>query len=139
MKPFFTIFFIVVTTVITAQVNIIAGSYSADLTEATTGNHTHWDLELTKQGTFEYHCLRKLAGQAEENSYGRGTWSSKKLVITFRTRETDLNTTYTENLDNAKAISSWISPFRKSETDEKEHIQFFTSKGDLKDIKLYKN
>lgn len=102
------LFLVLVTCVafsVCGQENKIVGEYS----KRSDPIHKHvvkWTVQLKDDGTFSYNFYRHLSCDncEEENFSGKGTWTSKKNLITFKTDvEKDLDSTNTMNFTNTKA------------------------------------
>ena len=87
------------------QENKIVGEYGKRFDPI----HKHvvkWTVQLRDDGTFLYNFYRHLSCDTceEENLSGKGTWTTKKNLITFETDvEKELDSTYTMNFTNTKA------------------------------------
>ncbi|MEM7087263.1 MAG: hypothetical protein AAF489_13830 [Bacteroidota bacterium] len=62
-------------------------------------------LSLHSDGTFVFHSYRKIKTDSpDENSYGKGTWASKKdLYIFSADRNSDFDEKYTLDFDKSRA------------------------------------
>ena len=110
MAKAFTLLLILCSVYSNAQEEDFTGTYIwKSSTNVNTGNGTQESqiiriLTIKQNGTFAFDRLRPAWGNnAEDNIYGRGTWTSKGKHIYFHTDpETDLDEKYTLNFTNTK-------------------------------------
>jgi hypothetical protein len=86
-------------------------------------------LTLNTDGTFEYYNYRRVENgiPKETHTYGKGTWTQHKKVISFFTESTDLNDKFTLDFTGTKARFISKSPRDKSDRVIKTALSFFES------------
>ncbi|WP_460220541.1 hypothetical protein [Psychroserpens sp. MEBiC05023] len=84
-------------------------------------------LTLRTDGTFEFYNYRfdENGIPKEARTYGKGTWTIDKKVITFRTSALDLDKKYTLNFNNSKARFNTKSPRDKTNRVIADFIVFY--------------
>lgn len=127
MKQFLVIIFISFNLNVFSQVGVYVKGNSPSSIDDT---KIKWILSLKNDGTFLYHFLRDISGEAnpEENFYGKGTWKAEKNLVFFYTdKETELDETYTVDFTNSKARYITKSPRDKSNKVVKTALRFYES------------
>ena len=72
--------------------------------------------------------LKNLKGMLkEENSYAKGTWTSKNNYIYFHSTKSDFDNTYTLDFNNSKAVFKTKHPRDKSNRIITPHLIFLES------------
>lgn len=86
-------------------------------------------LTLYSDGTFEYYNYRYVENglPKETHTYGKGTWSQNKKVITFFTETSHLDDKYTLDFSGTKARFITKSPRDKSDRIIKTSLSFYES------------
>lgn len=86
-------------------------------------------LTLNTDGTFEYYNYRRIENgiPKETHTYGKGTWTQHKKVISFYTAPTDLDDKFTLDFTGAKARFISKSPRDKSDRVIKTSLSFYQS------------
>jgi len=111
-----------------AQSEKLVGDYNLSIeTENASFTYT---LILQQDGTFTFHSYsnHKQAISPESNTYGKGTWTAEKNIITFYTNQNiDFNDQHTLDFNNSKAIFISKSPRDKSDKVIKTRLQFYKS------------
>ncbi|WP_055445181.1 hypothetical protein [Lacinutrix himadriensis] len=111
-----------------AQSEKLDGNYNLSIeTENASFTYT---LILQQDGTFIFHSYtnNKQAIPPESNTYGKGTWTSEKNIITFSANpNTDFNEKHTLDFNNSKARFISKSPRDKSDKVVKTRLQFYKS------------
>ena len=142
MKQILLLITISTSITVTAQWEIFTGEYNKRY-ELKDGGIIEYRLSLHPDGTFSFHNYRKLTCSmcAEENQYGKGTWTAKKNDIYFFTnKERDVDDIHTLDFTNTKARSNRKSPRNKSSKVNQESIRFYSSEIPwLKGWELFRN
>lgn len=111
-----------------AQSEKLVGDYNLSIeTENASFTYT---LSLQQDGTFTFHFYsnHKQAISPEFNTYGKGTWTAEKNIITFSTNQNiDFNDQHTLDFNNSKARFISKSPRDKSDKVIKTRLQFYKS------------
>ncbi|WP_431133269.1 hypothetical protein [Psychroserpens mesophilus] len=86
-------------------------------------------LTLNTDGTFEYYNYRRIENgiPKETHTYGRGTWTQDKKVISFTTEASGVNDKFTLDFTGTKARFITKSPRDKSDRIIKTALSFFES------------
>jgi hypothetical protein len=84
-------------------------------------------LTLNADGTFEFYNYRFIEKGIPKitRSYGKGTWTKNKKVITFSTEASDVDSKYTLDFNNSKARFNSKSPRDKTNRVFAEFIVFY--------------
>lgn len=84
-------------------------------------------LTLNIDGSFEFYNYRYIENgiPKETLSYGKGSWTKDKKVITFSTKASDLDKKYTLDFNNSKARFNTKSPRGKSNRVIADFIVFY--------------
>lgn len=141
MKFSITLVLLFIALTIYSQSEKYAGIYSKhyDVNEEGT---LDYNLNLNLDGTFTYHCYRKISQKnPEENFYGKGTWKVEKdkVIYFYSDKELDLDEKNTIDFTNTKARYITKSPRDKSDKEVKTHLRFYESETLwLKGHKLFK-
>lgn len=107
----------------------IAGEYG----QSSDPIHEHvvkWTVQLKDDGEFSYNFYRHLSCDncEEENFSGKGTWTARKNLITFKTDTIkDLDSIYTMNFAHTKARFQSKSPRNKSSKVIPDALIFYES------------
>lgn len=99
-------------------------------------------LTLDSDGTFEFYNYRYIENGIPKitRSYGKGTWTKDKKVITFSTEASDLDSKYTLDFNNSKARFSSKSPRDKTDRVFAEFIIFYQTDVFIAErLKLFKS
>ena len=111
-----------------AQSEKFVGNYNLSIeTENASFTYT---IILQQDGTFIFHAYsnNRQAIPPESNTYGKGTWTSEKNIITFyATPNIDFNEKHTLDFNNSKARIIRKSPRDKSDKAVKTRLQFYKS------------
>lgn len=86
-------------------------------------------LTLNNDNTFEYSNYRYIEKgiPKETQSYGKGTWTKDKNIISFFTGTADISDKYTYNFNETKARFDTKSPRDKTDRIIETSIRFFES------------
>lgn len=86
-------------------------------------------LTLNADGTFEYYNYRwvKSGIPPETHTYGKGTWTQNKKVISFSSEASDLDDKFTLDFSGTKARFISKSPRDKSDRIIKTALSFYQS------------
>lgn len=84
-------------------------------------------LTLKSDGTFLFHSYEKHGKRIpqEVHTYGRGTWSQDKKVISFFVEASDISSIHSLNFNNSKARYTSKSPRDKSNRVIETSIRFY--------------
>lgn len=128
MKPLLTIIVLTVSVTVFSQPASYSGTYS--MRYDTSNAELEYTLNLNEDGTFKFHFYRNndCSTCVVENSYGKGTWTTKKNLIYFSVdQNTDLDEEHTLNLNNSKARVDRKSPRNKSPEIVPDTLRFYES------------
>ena len=86
-------------------------------------------LTLNADGTFEYYNYRRVKSgiPPETHTYGKGTWTQNKKVISFSSEASDLDDKFTLDFSGTKARFIGKSPRDKSDRIIKTALSFYQS------------
>ncbi|SHN73948.1 hypothetical protein SAMN05444395_10869 [Flavobacterium fryxellicola] len=129
MKSIYTILILMFTLTASSQSNSVFGAYA--LTLATKENDVfEYKLTLSQDGTFYFHYYSNIKRgiPPEKHTYGKGTWSEQKNVISFLAdKKSDFDAKHTLDFTNSKARFIIKSPRNKTDSVIKTRLTFVAS------------
>ena len=122
--------FIILFSSIVANAQDVVGTYQ--LKSSSNDSHDfklERTLTLNTDGTFEYYNYRYIESgiPKETHTYGKGTWTQNKKVISFFTEPSELDDKFTLNFSGTKARFVSKSPRDKSDRVIKTALSFYQS------------